>query len=250
VARDDAASVFDDLAAEYEQLDAVLAALDPGAWARESMAAGWTIADVVLHLAQTEEYVVASTRGDQLRFLGESGLSVDGLMDQVVAAERDVPAEQIFERWRAASRSALEGLRGCAPTDRLYWVVTPMSPAALATTRIAEHWAHALDVTEPLGIEYPDTNRLRHIAWLAHRTLPYAFKVAGEEPAGPIRCELTGPDGDLWVYGEPDAPSVISGSAGEFCRVGAQRLDVERSALRATGPYAAAALRVVRNYAA
>ena len=33
----------------------------------------------------------------------------------------------------------------------------PVKPATLATTRLAEHWAHGLDITGPLGIDFPDT---------------------------------------------------------------------------------------------
>ncbi|HVB27029.1 MAG TPA: hypothetical protein VNE21_03850 [Mycobacteriales bacterium] len=62
-------------------------------------------------------------------------------------------------------------------------------------------------------------------------------------------CELTGPDGTSWRYGPPDAESTITGSAGAFCRVGAQRLAPEDSGLVATGPYGQRALAVVRNYA-
>ena len=54
------------------------------------------------------------------------------------------------------------------------------SYTTLATTRLAEHWAHGLDIAGPLGADFPDTGRLRHIAWLAHRTLPYALSLAGE----------------------------------------------------------------------
>ena len=38
----------------------------------------------------------------------------------------------------------------------------PAKPATLATTRLAEHWAHGLDITGPLRVEFPDTGRLRH----------------------------------------------------------------------------------------
>ncbi|GAA3820185.1 TIGR03084 family metal-binding protein [Sphaerisporangium flaviroseum] len=246
---DRATAVFDDLAAEYEQLDAVLAGLEPDMWARPSAADGWTIADVVLHLAQTEEAVIASVAGDLPGRAARAAVPVDELVEGLVAGERGAPGAEVFERWRSAGRSALEALRACSPGDRLQWVVTAFSPRTLATTRIAEHWAHALDITEPLGLDYPDTARLRHIAWLAHRTLPYAFSVAGEQ-GGPVRCELTGPGGELWRFGDADTPSVISGPAAEFCRVGARRLPAERASLTAQGPYAAAALRVLRNYAA
>jgi uncharacterized protein (TIGR03084 family) len=154
----------------------------------------------------------------------------------------------IFERWRTARRAAVEALRHADPDARFAWAATPLRPQALATTRLAEHWAHALDIAEPLGVDYPDTDRLRHIAWLAHRTLPYGFGLVGEE-AQPVYCELAAPGGDTWTYGESDAPSRITGDAGAFCRVGAQRLAPADSGLVAEGPYADAALRVLRNYA-
>jgi uncharacterized protein (TIGR03084 family) len=94
---------------------------------------------------------------------------------------------------------------------------------ALATTRLAEHWTHAQDIAGPLGIAYPDSARLRHIAWLGHRTLPYAFAIEGID-GGPVYCELTAPGGEIWDFGDPAAPSVITGPAAEFCRVGARRL--------------------------
>ena len=85
------------------------------------------------------------------------------------------------------------------------------------------------------------------VGWLAARTLPYAFEVAGRN-AGPVRCELTGPGGERWEFGAADAGSRISGAAGAFCRVAARRLAAEDSGLTATGPDAAAALLVVRTY--
>jgi hypothetical protein len=52
-----------------------------------------------------------------------------------------------------------------------------------------------------------------------------------------------------WTFGPDDAESEISGPAGAFCRVAAQRLDPAASGLKATGPHGATALRVIRTYA-
>ena len=112
----------------------------------------------------------------------------------MVRADRDTP-ERVFERWRLARRAALVVLREADPDTRIPWATNPLPPTTLATTRLAEHWAHGLDITDPLGIAFPDTARLRHVAWLAHRTLPYAFALTGAEPSE-VRCELTGPEGE------------------------------------------------------
>ncbi|NUR93181.1 MAG: wyosine base formation, partial [Nonomuraea sp.] len=49
--------------------------------------------------------------------------------------------------------------------------------------------------------------------------------------------------------GDPASPSAVTGPAADFCLVGARRLTPADSALKATGPYGEAALRVLRNYA-
>lgn len=246
-ARHDATvDIFSDLEAEHDRLESILAALDDEAWSSASGAAGWTIADVVLHLAQTDEAVVASAAAADSPWRPGSA-AVDDLAEQMVRTQRAAPAE-VFARWRAARRASVAAMRAADPEQRLPWAAAPLKPATLATTRLAEHWAHGLDVTGPLRVDFPDTDRLRHVAWLGHSTLPYAFSLAGSEPR-PIYCELTGPHGDVWRYGPPDAASSIVGSAGAFCRVGAQRLSADRSGLVTSGPDGPTALRLLRNYA-
>lgn len=240
--------IFEDLVAEQERLEAILSGLDDQAWQTESGAAGWSVTDVVLHLAQTEEAVVASVAGRDLR--GEwdiAAKNLDDAMDRMVRAERAAPTV-VFRRWRAARRAAVEALRQADPRRPLPWAATPIKPRTLATTRLAEHWAHGLDITGPLDVAFPDTVRLRHVAWLGHSTLPYAYASAGQAPRD-VFCELTAPDGSTWRFGPPEAESTIAGSAGAFCRVGARRITAEESGLVATGPYGASALSVLRNYA-
>jgi uncharacterized protein (TIGR03084 family) len=240
--------IINDLAAEQLRLEGLLSGLGEAAWTSPSAAPGWAVVDVVLHLAQTEEAVVASIAGAGRADLWERGdTPLDDAVDQLVRAQRTAPGV-VFGRWRIARRAALDALRGADPQQRVPWAATPLKPAVLATTRLAEHWAHALDIAGPLGVPYADTDRLRHIAWLGHRTLPYAFAVAGQD-AHDVHCVLTAPDGSEWTYGPADADSRIEGTAGEFCRVGAQRLAADDSSLVTTGPHARAALRVLRNYA-
>jgi uncharacterized protein (TIGR03084 family) len=239
---------IDDLEAEQERLEALLEPLTDEQWAAPSAAAGWSVADVVLHLAQTEEAVAASIANADRADLWERGERLlDSAVDDAVRAERASGAE-VFQRWRTARRQSVAALRSADPEQRVPWAATPLKPRVLATTRLAEHWAHGLDITGPLGLPFPDTDRLRHVAWLGHRTLPYAFAVAGSEPYD-VQCELTGPGGDVWRLGPQSADSIIRGPAGEFCRVGARRLPPEQTSLVTKGPHAMDALRVLRNYA-
>ena len=241
--------VLDDLVAEYDRLESILSGLTDDQWRSESGAPGWSVTDVMIHLAQTEEAVVATTsRPNEPNRLSREGVTLDEWVDQQVASERDEP-EVVFDRWKAARRASVDALRAAEPDAKFSWAHTPLKPRTLATTRLAEHWAHALDVTVPFDIPLPDTDRLRHIAWLGHSTLPYGFAFNGQE-AHELFAQLTAPDGvTIWRFGRSDADSTITGSAGAFCRVGAQRLSPEASGLVTTGPHGVAALRVLRNYA-
>jgi hypothetical protein len=89
------------------------------------------------------------------------------------------------------------------------------------------------------------------VAWLGYRALPYAFSFAGRDrPPGELRVELTPAAGsETWTFGPPDAPNRITGPAGAFCRVAAQRAsDQDRAALVAEGEGAVAALEVARAF--
>lgn len=241
--------VLADLAAEQDRLESLLSGLTDEQWSSPSAAPGWSITDVVIHLAQTEELVVASISGGGRGEVWDRGDQALDLAVATAVAADQAPPDQVFARWQAARRAALDALRNADPNQRVPWAATPLRPQVLATTRLAEHWAHGLDIAGPLELPFPDTNRLRHIAWLGHRTLPYAFALEGLE-AHDVFCELTGPDGSTWRYGPEDADSTIRGSVGEFCRVGAKRVRPEETFLVTEGPQAAAALRVLRNYAA
>ena len=89
-------TVFDDLAAEQERLEGILGELNEAQWMSASGAAGWTVADVVLHLAQSEESVVVSASGGDLR-AGPGGGTVDERVAFLVSAERGPGPDVVFE---------------------------------------------------------------------------------------------------------------------------------------------------------
>ena len=120
----------------------------------------------------------------------------------------------------------------------------------LATTRLAECWIHTGDGAEAVGAELQPGERLRHVARLAWRTLPYAFAREGKQLSGPVAFELTGPGGDAWTF-SPDAEpaTVVRGDGVELCLVAARRLAPSDTGLTAEGADAGEVLELVRTYA-
>ena len=75
-----AVTVVDDYVAETVRLEGILGLLTEAQWLAQSGADGWSVADVVLHLAQSDESVVASAGGASPRegsSLAEGAGSVD-----------------------------------------------------------------------------------------------------------------------------------------------------------------------------
>lgn len=242
------------LTAQHRELDDVLATLPADGWRRPSRCPGWTIADVVLHLALTDELAAASAAG-QLAEVAPEWMARTNTVDEAAGAAveraRGATGAEVHERWRAAAGIVRERFAAADPGARMRWVVGDLAARTLATTRLSEAWLHTGDVLEPLGIEQPATDRLWHIARLAWRTLPYAFARDGRAPlAGPVAAVLTAPDGSTWEFGVSDGPATtIRGSALDFCRVAGQRLEHGASDLSAEGPDADTVLRVVRTFA-
>lgn len=248
--------ILEGLAEQHAELDSILVDLDEAGWARPSRCNGWTVADVVLHLSQTDEMARASIDGrfdphlETIAAAWSRAIDVDEGAAAMVAGERGRPGAEVHDRWRRAASELRQVLAGCEPSRRLPWVAGELSARTLATTRLAEAWIHTGDVATALGMAPTTTGRLRHIARLAWRTLPYAFAKDGVELHGPVAFELDGPAGDRWEFA-PDEPATttVRGPALDLCLVAGRRADPDETALEAVGPDGGAVLRLVRTFA-
>jgi uncharacterized protein (TIGR03084 family) len=245
--------VLDALAEQHAELDALLTGLDDNDWTVATpRCPGWNVADVVLHMAQTDEMAAASARGDIAQALNmvRSGDNVDDGASRAVEQERGTAPADLLARWRAAAAAARDGLAAADPATRLPWVTNTLRPATLATTRLAECWIHTGDIADGLGRALAFPARVRHVAWLAWRTLAYAFEQAGEKLHGPVAVTLAGPDGSEWRFADDVAAvTTVAGPAEDWCMVAARRRDPADASLKAEGPDADAVLRLVRTYA-
>ncbi len=250
-------AVVDALTAQHRELDEVLGALAPPDWDRPSRCPGWSIADVVLHLAQTDALALNSARGD-LGTASEEGwtadeprlVDVDAAADRAVSRERGPAGPELHRRWRTTSTTLRDVFAGSDPRQPMPWVAGVLPARTLATTRLAEAWIHTGDILAGLDRPQVATERIWHIARLAWRTYPHAFAREGRTPAGSIGVELRGPGGATWGFGLDAAPAtVVRGDALDFCLTAARRLDPAHADLTATGPDAADALRLARTFA-
>jgi uncharacterized protein (TIGR03084 family) len=244
------------LGRQHAALAALLDRLDDEDWARPTRCEGWDLADVVLHLAQTDELALASVEGryaeglDVLAGGADRAGTVDDGAAAIVEHERGMPRATILERWRTGAETLRKALAASDLHRRVVWVAGELSTRTLVATRLAECWIHTGDITDALGVTQAPTDDIEHIARLAWRTLPYAFARGRRELAGPVTFDLVAPSGRRWLFAsDGDAATLIEGAGVDLCLVAARRVEPGATSLRGTGPDADAVLALVRTYA-
>jgi len=246
--------ILSDLVAEQQHLDQFLQTLRDRQWSISTPAEGWTIQDTVSHLAYVESFAAEVLEEGKKRVDREKITDLDAWTEIGAEQGRGRRHQEIIEWWR---------------TDRVPWLYGDMSAQSFANLRLMETWAHGLDIkaaildritplpAPPEGLEeeeewndpLADTTRLRHIASLGQRSLPFAFEQAGEEfPSQGIRVEVMGPLYAAWRFGPEDTDQVIKGMAGDWCRLVVQRQTAEETGLKAVGDHAETALKIARAY--
>ena len=159
-------AICDDLDAETEALREVVAGLTEDEWRLPTPADGWDTHETIIHLGMAD--VAASlavldptefeeTKQQMLR--GEGDLHTFGGLDV-----RTMSGSDLWQ-WFAGERSRMtEAFRAIGPKDRIPWFGPDMSALSFATARLMETWSHSHDVADTFGAEYPQTDRLRHVA--------------------------------------------------------------------------------------
>lgn len=157
--------------------------LDVEQWEQPSLCAGWTVHDVVAHLADT----ATTTRLGFLAGLARAGFDFDRQNARGVARARGAtPRETLARLRRVASRTS--------------------TPTAPLDSRLVEEVVHGEDIRRPLGLtrSYPQEAVVRSLR-LQART-PASFGGARELVA---RVRLTAEDADLSIGEGPE----VSGPA-------------------------------------
>ncbi len=187
---------------------------------------GWSIATQIAHLTWTDEVsTIAVTDEPEFGRQLESALAnIDGFVDNAAAELAQLDPPVLLERWRKGRAQLVDAFRGVTNGRRLPWFGPPMSIASMATARLMETWAHGQDVADALGTSRTPTARVRHIAHIGVRTRDFAFiSNELEPPVEAFRVELTGPDGEVWAWGDDNASQQVRGPAVDFALLVTQR---------------------------
>jgi uncharacterized protein (TIGR03084 family) len=241
--------ILADVVAEQQALDQYLQGISDRDWARRTPHNRWTVHQHVAHLAAFEEYALDALEGKGSRLAEAQDFESFDAFVKDTANRGPRRSQEVIEWWRLSRAAVIDALSRRDPSERVPWFVSKMAVMTFATSRLVETWLHALDIHHTFGTEPDELPRLRHIAFFAFISLPYAFEVAGESFKEPLRLELIGPNYTKWVFGPADAPNYIKGRAGEWCRVAVGRLHPDKAAsLVAEGKVAEVALAVARTF--
>lgn len=236
-----------DLRAETADLECL--PVGPHDWERATPAEGWMVRDQVGHLAFFDE---AATRAvaDPVGFRGSlEGLTAD-FVDRQAEEARALPVQGVREWFRTARGTMLETFATLGPKDRVPWYGPDMSAASFVTARLMETWAHGQDIADALGVRRTPTARLRHVATIGVRALPYGFAVRGlPVPLEPVRVELVMPDGTPWASGPESAADTVRGAMLDFCLLVTQRIHRDDTALEVSGETATAWMEIAQCFA-
>jgi len=247
-----AGPIVDDLRAESDELDALVADLTAERWATATPAPGWSIAHQIAHLLWTDRVALVSVT-DEAAFgemLGEAAADPSGFVDRGAEEIAAAPPAELLADWRRTRTRLHDALLSVPEGRKLPWFGPPMSAASMATARLMETWAHGLDVADALGVTRTPTERLRSIAHIGVRTRDFAFAVNGlTPPAEPFRVELRAPDGTTWAWGPEDARQRVTGSAEDFCMLVTQRRPRSSLDVRAAGEDAQKWLTIAQAFA-
>ncbi|MGC5011338.1 maleylpyruvate isomerase family mycothiol-dependent enzyme [Streptosporangium sp. DT93] len=189
---------FDIFDAEAARLDRFFSGLDEEGWRRPSRAEGWSVRDVLAHLAGEELYNHACLDGDVDGFtamLRREGVGdgFNGFNEWCVARRRDLPVHEVLQEWRRENGDTRARMRALGRDASLRTLAGPYPVGSQAFHYDSEYATHADDVGAPVG---PDEAGHR-ARWRARVGL-FAL---GEQRDSEVHAELTGERVVVRAYG-------------------------------------------------
>ncbi|MGA8115156.1 MAG: maleylpyruvate isomerase family mycothiol-dependent enzyme [Actinocatenispora sp.] len=207
------------LDAEAARLDQFFGSLSGSDWDRPSRAEGWSVRDVLGHLAGGEAYNHACLNDEVPAFLatvGDAGVQgIDGFNQWTVDQRHDLPVDDVLAEWRGTNRWTRDRLRALGRDAELPTMAGPY-PVGLQALHLASEIAtHADDVgARAVGPDEPSRTdwRLRF------------GRYALTERDAPPSVELSEPDGRVIVTADAGSAQL---SPAEFVEATVGRLPAD-----------------------
>ncbi len=247
----DLASIVNDLVAEGDDLDRLVAGLEPAQWLTPTPAPGWTVAHQVAHLRWTDRVsVIAATDAEEFKKMIARRQDEASLVDVEAGLGADEDPGDLLSSWRESRRDIAAALLATAPGEKLPWFGPPMNAVSMATARLMETWAHGQDIADGLGVPRTPTDRLKNVAHIAYRARGFAY-MANQltPPKSTVYLELTGPSGEVWTWGDPQDAQSVKGNALDFCLLAVQRRHRDECDVTANGADADHWLEIIQAFA-
>lgn len=218
---------------------------------RSSMAAyqlptlfkGWTLADILRHLAAGDRRAALSIRSPEAfaeTMAAANAARADGAETRDLDSKLigDVEDVALAHLWFEGAKELAELFRSVDPSHRTAWGTRHMSARSLLSARFMELWSHGQALYDLLGIPREESDRIRAVVVLGVNSFPWSFQVR-RQPAPDSRpeLELISPSGACWRF-PGSGGGKIGGSAVAFCQVVTQIRNFADTDLQISGAIA------------
>lgn len=244
-----------DFLTECDRIHALVAPLDEAVLATPTAFKGWTIGDVIGHLHVWNQAAQLSLKDEDAfkGFMRQVGgiIAKGGDLNAFESVWLDgLTGQALIAAWADTYRATAADFATADPAQRVPWAGPSMSARSSITARLMESWAHAQAIFDVLGVERENGDGLKNICVLGLNTYSWTFKNRKLDAPQPVpQLRLTAPSGEVWTFGEPADGELIEGEAAEFCQVVTQTRNIADTALRVTGPNAAAWMAIAQCFA-
>jgi len=175
----------------WDSLDDMFEGLTADQWARSSLCPGWTVRDVMVHLAAIENMLSGEAPGSMTEGLLFN--KVADWMNDVTELDND----GVFERYRQLIAERRSELSGITDEELALPSATPLGPGTYGrfmAMRVFDFWVHEQDIRVPLGLAGHQSGAAADMAIdEIHQSLPYIIgKKIGLPDGKSITIELEG----------------------------------------------------------
>ncbi|TDD08795.1 maleylpyruvate isomerase family mycothiol-dependent enzyme [Nonomuraea deserti] len=187
---------FDILDAEAARLDRFFSGLDEAGWSSPSRCDGWSVRDVLGHLAGEELYNHACLDGtvqDLLARLSAEGVSgYNDFNEWSVRRRRELPVGEVLEEWRVKNGETRRRMRELGPDAPLDTMAGPYPNGLQAFHYDSEYATHADDVGAPVSADEAEGRTSWRVAVGRFVLAEQEAEVQVEQTAEQIRASVDG----------------------------------------------------------